>query len=172
MGPVLIGMLLIAVGVALSPLGGRIVARISIAALVGYQGFRVLVELLLHRAYLEGLMPIQMSYSGRNFDVVSGVTAILLGAWLATGRRSRALVLAWNVLGLILLANIIGVALLSAPTPFRVFMNEPENTFITRVPYVWLPAVMVLAALMGHVLVSRWLLAQRRMGAPSGLTPP
>jgi hypothetical protein len=161
MGPVLLGMLIIAIGVALSPLGGRIVAHIGIAALVGYQGFRVLVELLLHRAYLEGLMPIQMSWSGRNFDVVSGVTAILLGAWLATGRRSRGLVLAWNVLGVLLLANIVAVALLSAPTPFRVFMNEPANTFITRVPWVWLPAVMVLAAVMGHALVFRWLAAQR-----------
>ena len=159
MAPVLLGMLLIAIGVALSPLGGRIVAHIGIAALVGYQGFRVLVELLLHRAYVEGLMPIQMSWSGRNFDVVSGATAILLGAWLATGRRSRPLVLAWNVLGVLLLANIVAVALLSAPTPFRVFMNEPANTFITRVPWVWLPAVMVLAAVMGHALVFRWLSA-------------
>jgi hypothetical protein len=161
MGPVLVGMLVIAIGVALSPLGGRIVAQIGIAALVGFQGFRVLVELLLHRAYVEGLMPVQMSWSGRNFDVVSGATAILLGAWLATGRRSRAAVLAWNVLGVVLLANIVGVALLSAPTPFRVFMNEPANTFITRVPWVWLPAVMVLAAVMGHALVFRWLATRR-----------
>ena len=162
MGPVLVGMLVIAIGVALSPLGRRIVANVSIAALVGYQGFRVLVELLLHRAYVEGVMPVQMSWSGRNFDVVSGVTALLLGAWLATGRRSRGLVLAWNVLGVLLLANIIAVALLSAPTPFRVFMNEPANTFITHVPWIWLPAVMVLAAVMGHALVFRWLVRVER----------
>jgi len=62
------------------------------------------------------------------------------------------------VLGVLLLANIIAVALLSAPTPFRVFMNEPANTFITHVPWIWLPAVMVLAAVMGHALVFRWLL--------------
>ena len=163
MAPVLIGMLLIALGVAFSPVGGRIVAQIGIAALVGYQGFRVLVELLLHRAYVEGLMPVQMSYAGRNFDIVSGVTALLLGAWLATGRRSRGLVLLWNVLGVVLLANIVGVALLSAPTPFRVFMNEPANTFITRAPWVWLPAVMVLAAVMGHALVFRWLLTPAQL---------
>jgi hypothetical protein len=90
------------------------------------------------------------------------VTALLLGAWLATGRRSRGLVLAWNVLGVLLLANIIAVALLSAPTPFRVFMNEPANTFITHVPWIWLPAVMVLAAVMGHALVFRWLVRVER----------
>lgn len=157
MGLVLVPMLLIAFGIALSPLGGRIVETIPIAWLVGYQGFRVLVELLLHRAYVEGLMPVQMSWSGRNFDVVTGISALLVGAWLAGGRRSRALVFVWNTMGLALLVNVVAIALLSAPTPFRVFTNEPANVWITRAPWVWLPAVMVLAALAGHLLVYRWL---------------
>jgi hypothetical protein len=153
--------LAIAIGLALSPLGKRIAFGLPLAALVGYQGFRVLVEFLLHRAYAEGLMPVQMSYSGRNFDIVTGITALVLGAWLMTGeRRSRGLVLAWNTLGLALLANVVVVALLSAPTPLRVFMNEPANVWITHAPWVWLPAVMVLAALSGHVLVYRRLLGE------------
>ena len=145
----------LAVGVGLSPLGKRIALGLPLAALVGYQGFRVAVELLMHRAYEEGLMPVQMSYSGRNFDIVTGITAVLLGVWLATGRRSRRLVVAWNVLGVALLANILIVAVLSAPTPLRVFMNEPSNMWITHAPWVWLPTVMVLAAVLGHVLVFR-----------------
>lgn len=153
--------LAVAIGLALSPLGRRIAFGLPLAALVGYQGFRVLVELVMHRAYVEGLMPVQMSYSGRNFDIVTGLTALLLGAWLLTGeRQSRRLVFAWNTLGLALLANVVGVALLSAPTPFRVFMNEPANVWITHAPWVWLPAVMVLAALCGHVLVYRRLFGE------------
>jgi hypothetical protein len=151
--------LVIALGLALSPLGKRIAFGLPLAALVGYQGFRVFVELVMHRAYVEGLMPVQMSYSGRNFDIITGITAVLLGAWLMTGERlSRGLVLAWNTLGLALLANVIVVALLSAPTPLRVFMNEPANVWITHAPWVWLPSVMVLAALCGHALVYRRLL--------------
>jgi hypothetical protein len=133
---------------------------LPLAALVGYQGFRVIVEVLMHRAYVEGLMPVQMSYSGRNFDIVTGITALALGGWLVSGTPRRQLVLAWNTLGLVLLANIVTVALLSAPTPMRVFMNEPANVWITRTPWVWLPAVMVFAALVGHVLVYRRLLAE------------
>jgi hypothetical protein len=34
-------------------------------------------------------------------------------------------------------------------------MNEPSNIWVTQAPWVWLPAVMVLAALLGHVLVFR-----------------
>jgi hypothetical protein len=153
--------LAIAIGLALSPVGRRIAFGLPLAALVGYQGFRVLVELVMHRAYVEGLMPVQMSYSGRNFDIVTGLTALLLGAWLLSGeRQSRGLVFAWNTLGLVLLANVVGVALLSAPTPRRVFMNEPANVWITHAPWVWLPAVMVLAALCGHVLVYRRLFGE------------
>jgi hypothetical protein len=158
MGLVLVPTVVLAIGLALSPLGARFVAGIPIAWLVGVQGFRVAVELLLHRAYVEGLMPVQMSYAGRNFDVVTGITALLLGAWLATGQRSRVLVVLWNTMGLALLLNVLVIAMLSAPTPFRVFTNEPANVWITRAPWVWLPAVMVLAALMGHVLIYRWAL--------------
>ena len=160
-----------AIGLATSPLGRQLAVGLPLAALVGYQGFRVVVELLMHRAYVEGLMPVQMSYSGRNFDIVTGITALALGAWLAAGSPPRSLVLAWNTLGLALLANIVTVALLSAPTPMRVFMNEPANVWITHAPWVWLPAVMVFAALAGHVLVYRRLAAEAAAAAPA-VAPP
>ncbi len=156
-----------AIGVALSPVGRRLARDLPIAVLVGFQGFRVLVELVLHRAYTEGLMPVQMSYAGRNFDIVSGATAIAVALWLARGRFSPRLVFAWNTLGAALLLNILIVALLSAPTPMRVFMNEPANVWITRAPWIWLPTVMVLAAIMGHALVYRRLWLQRAAASNS-----
>jgi hypothetical protein len=160
--------LAIAFGLALSPLGKQIALGLPLAALVGYQGFRVLVELLLHRAYVEGLMPVQMSYAGRNFDIITGVTALMLGAWLATGERhARAVIFVWNTLGLALLVNVVVVAILSAPTPLRVFMNEPANVWITHAPWVWLPAVLVLAALSGHVLVYRRLANESAATVPA-----
>ncbi len=54
-----------------------------------------------------------------------------------------------------LLFTIVSVAILSAPTPMRVFDNEPANTFVVTAPYVWLPAFLVQAALFGHLLVLR-----------------
>jgi hypothetical protein len=41
--------------------------------------------------------------------------------------------------------------------PFRKFRNEPANVWITQAPYVWLPAVFVLLAIMGRgrVIVKR-----------------
>jgi hypothetical protein len=152
---VLVLSVVLAITLALSPLGRQIALGLPVVALVGYQGFRVFVELLMHRAYSEGLMPVQMSYSGRNFDIVTGITALALGAWLATGHSSRKLLVTWNTLGVVLLVNILAVAFLSAPTPLRRFMNEPANDWITHAPWVWLPTVMVFAAVFGHVALYR-----------------
>lgn len=156
--------LALALRVGLSGTGGRLAAGVPLAVLVGVQGFRLPLELLMHRAYGEGLMPVQMSYSGRNFDIVTGSTAIVLAAalWLAPQRVSPKLVMAWNVLGFALLLNVLTIAILSAPTPLRVFTNEPANVWITQAPFVWLPAVFVLAALAGHIVVFRRLRMEMR----------
>src|SRR3954451_7069896 len=80
--------LALALRIGLSGTGGRLAAGVPLAVLVGVQGFRLPLELLMHRAYGEGLMPVQMSYSGRNFDIVTGSTALVLAAalWLAPQR--------------------------------------------------------------------------------------
>src|SRR5438105_13057475 len=69
-----------AIGLATSPLGRQLAVGLPLAALVGYQGFRVIVELLLHLAYLEDLIPVQVSYSGGNYAIVTAIYALAAGA--------------------------------------------------------------------------------------------
>jgi hypothetical protein len=151
----------ITVTITLSRLGARVIAAVGLPALVTFQAFRIPVEWLLHRLYQEGVVPVQMTYAGRNFDIVTGVTAAALGVWLVRGGRSRGAVLAWNVVGLALLANIVTVAILSTPVPFRRFVDGPPNLLPSVVPYVWLPTFLVQLALAGHVLVFRSLVPAR-----------
>ena len=155
----------IAFGLGASRIGLRIATGVPLAALVGVQAFRFSLELLLHRSYEEGLMPVQMSYSGLNYDILSGLSAMVVALVVIRRPSSLGLVRVWNVAGSLLLANILVVALLSAPTPFRVFHNEPANVWITQAPWVWLPAVDVLAAVLGHVLVYRRLRHEARNAA-------
>ena len=100
-----------------------------------------------------------MSYSGRNFDIITGITALVI-ALVVRRRPSRALVLAWNVMGTALLLNIVAIAIASTPR-VRYFGDDRLNVFVTYPPFVWLPAVMVLAALAGHLLIFRALALQR-----------
>jgi hypothetical protein len=144
--------------IALSPLGGALVRRTSLALLVGVQAFRFPLELVMHQAYEEGVMPGQMSYSGWNFDILTGIGAAVLGVALWRWRVPRGVVLAWNVGGLALLVNVVTIAVLSTPL-FRMFGEARLNTFVAYPPFVWLPAVLVLAAWAGHLLVFRKLRA-------------
>ena len=150
----------LAAAIAWSPLGRRLAQFIPLWILVGVQAFRLPLELAMHEIYKRGLMPEQMTYTGRNFDIVSGATAIVVSALLWSGRGSRMLVAAWNILGLLLLANIVTIAILSTPR-IRYFGDDALNTFVMNPPFVWLPAVMVLAALAGHLVIFRALALQK-----------
>jgi hypothetical protein len=156
----------IGIAVPCSSLGTLLVRGLPLWALVGFQVFRFPLELLMHRAYVEGVMPVQMSYSGQNYDIVSGITGGVLGVWLALGHVPRWVVALWNLLGLALLVNIVTIAVLSAPV-FAWFGNDRLNVFVTYPPFVWLPASLVPTALMGHVLVWRWLSSGARAMAPT-----
>jgi hypothetical protein len=158
-GLLLIAMLALAILIVVSPLGVRIADTIPLWALVGVQAFRLPLELAMHAMAERGVMPAQMTYTGRNFDIVTGASAIVVAGLLLAGGAGRRLAFAWNVLGLALLLNVIIVAIASTPT-FRVFGDDQLNVFVTYTPFVWLPAVMVLAALAGHLLIFQALRAR------------
>jgi hypothetical protein len=144
----------VGIAVPCSPLGRLLARGLPLWALVGFQVFRVPLELVMHRAYLEGVVPVQMTYSGWNYDIVSGITAGALGLWLLRRSAPRWVVASWNVLGLLLLVNVVTIAVVSAPV-FGWFGPDRLNVFVTYPPFVWLPAILVTAALMGHILVWR-----------------
>jgi uncharacterized protein (TIGR03435 family) len=139
--------------IAFSPLGARL-ARLPLWTLVAAQAFRLPLEIAMHALVGRGIMPQQMSYSGRNFDVLTGTTAIVVAGLVAARVAGRRLVMAWNIAGLLLLVNIVIVAILSTPR-FAAFGPDHLNVFVTYAPFVWLPAVLVLAALAGHLIVFR-----------------
>lgn len=148
----------------LSRIGTRLAASVPLAAVVTLQTFRIVVEWLLHHLYREGVVPVQMTYAGRNFDIITGLTGLVLGIWLLRGRSVPAGALwAWNLLGLALLANIVGTAVLSTPTPFRGFMDGPPNLLPSTFPFVWLPSFLVQVAWGSHLLIFRQL--QQRASA-------
>ena len=148
------GIVALAVVLAFSGVGRRLAEGIPLWVLVAVQGFRLPLELAMHEMYERGVMPVQMSYEGRNFDIVTGGTALAVAALVARGWGGRALVAAWNVVGLALLLNVVTVAILATPR-FAYFGPDHLNTWVMETPYVWLPAVMVLAALAGHLLIFR-----------------
>lgn len=142
---------------ALSPAGARLAAGLPIAALVGFHAFRLPLELVLHRWYIEGALPVQMTYTACNLDIFTGIAAVLAGLWLWRRGTSLAVVWAFNLLGTALLVNVATIAVLSSPLPIRYFMKDPPVLLAYHFPYGWIVPFCVAPALAGHVLVFRWL---------------
>jgi len=149
-----IALLAIAVSMAFGTPGRRLATGLPLWVLVAVQAFRLPLEIAMHALVGRGIMPPQMSYGGRNFDVLTGATAVVVAALVAAGVAGRRLVMVWNIAGLLLLANIVVVAILSTPR-FALFGPDRLNVFVTYPPFVWLPAVLVLAALAGHLVIFR-----------------
>lgn len=150
----LVGVVTLGIVIARSAAGDRLARGLPLAWLVVFQAFRFPLELAMHRAVGEGLMPEQMSYSGFNFDIVTGITALVLGVAMMVTTIPRWIVSAWNVMGLALLTTIVALSMASSPA-FTAFGPDRVNVFVTWMPYTLLPTVMVLAAWAGHLIVFR-----------------
>ena len=135
--------------------GTRGVVTFPLWVLIGAQVFRVGVELFIHQLWQDGLVPKMLTYAGANVDIYVGASAPLI-AWLSTrGRAGQRLALAWNVLGLLALANVVSRAILTSPGPLNFIHAEVPNRMIGTFPFVFIPAVFVPLAVVLHVLALR-----------------
>ena len=102
-----------------------------------------------------------MTFAGGNYDILIGLSAPVVAYYCFNKKSwSPRVALLWNFAGLLLLANIVAIAILSTPYPFRHFMNEPANTIVFYFPFVWLPSVLVPFALLLHLLSIKRLMAK------------
>jgi hypothetical protein len=165
--------------IAFSRCGRLLATGLPLWTLVAVQGFRLPLELAMHALYGRGFVPVQMSYSGRNFDVLTGASALIVAGLVRADRAPRWLVATWNVFGIALLTNVVAIAILSTPR-IHYFGVDRLNVWVTYPPFVWLPAVMVLAAFAGHLVIFRALRSRRvasggadgSTGAPSATPNP
>jgi hypothetical protein len=121
--------------------------------LVGFQSFRIVVEVMLHQAVQEGVAHPTMTWTGTNFDILPGISALLLCPF--AGRVKPRNLQIWNVAMAVVLIFTVVTAILSGPTPFRLIGGDPPNVFVARWPFVWLPGVLVTSAWLGHVVLFR-----------------
>ncbi len=134
--------------------GRWIAGAVPIAALVAFQGFRLPLELILHAWAEQGTIPATMTWTGQNWDVVTGVTALVAAPFAA---RARAAAWIADVVGLLLLANVFRVVVLSSPLPFA-WPVSPPLLLAFHLPYALIVPICVGGALFGHVALTRALL--------------
>jgi len=147
------------------PAGKRFVDSFDTEKLTWLHIVRVPVELTLFWLYIYGQAPELMTFEGRNFDILSGITAPLI---VLFGYRKKILspnlIIAWNVICLVLLFNIVLIAVLSIPFPLQQFGFEQPDVGLLYFPFTWLPAFVVPAVLFSHLASIRFQLNKKSKG--------
>jgi hypothetical protein len=138
----------------------RLLAEVLPWQPVALQTFRVGVELAFWRLSLEGIAPVQVTFEGRNFDGLVGLTAPVVAAGIAFGWFGPRITIAWNLFGLAMLVNAIGTVATSAPGPL--YLNWPGEPFtaIATWPVIWIPALLAPIGIFLHIVSIRQSIAR------------
>jgi hypothetical protein len=120
---------------------------------------RIPVEIVLLWLWIHKVVPQIMTFEGRNFDILSGISAPFI-YYLAFQKETynKWVLLVWNIICLILLINIVRIAILSAPFAFQRYGLDQPNIAVLYFPYIWLPACVVPVVLLSHLASIRLLL--------------
>jgi hypothetical protein len=155
--PILLAPTLIAMLVAFNTQKGKaFIDSLDTKLLTWLSLVRIPVEICLFWLFLEGHLPEVMTFEGRNWDILAGATAPIV-AYLYFNRKTliKKLFLAWNVIGVLLLVNIIVHAILSVPSPIQQFGLEQPNMAILHFPFVWLASYVAPVVLFSHFVIIR-----------------
>lgn len=144
------------------PSGRKFIDGMNLFHLTYLQTFRLPVEIVLYWLHLAAYIPLIMTFDGKNWDIITGITAPVIGyLYFARGNLGKATLIAWNIAGLLLLFNIVFYAVMSAPTLFQRFAFDMPNTAVFYFPFSWLPGFLVPLALLSHLASLKHLLSEK-----------
>lgn len=120
---------------------------------------RIPVELVLLGLFMNKAIPELMTFEGRNFDILSGISAPIIYYFTFVKKKiSAKILLLWNFICLALVINIAVNAILSLPTPLQQFAFDQPNVALLQFPFTLLPAVLVPLVVFSHLASIRQLL--------------
>lgn len=139
--------------------GKQFIETLDIRTLTILHTIRIPVELLLFSLFVNKAIPEVMTFEGRNFDILAGISApIIYYLTFIKKVMGKKGLLVWNVISTFLLINIIVHATLSVELPFQQFGFEQPNQAILHFPFVWLPSIVVPIVLFSHLAAIQLLL--------------
>lgn len=144
------------------PAGRRFIYAADIGKLTLVHVIRIPIEGVLYGLFVDGMIPEIMTFEGMNWDILSGISALLVYYFgFVNPKLNNTVLLIWNIVCLGLLMNIVVIAILSVPTSFQQFGFDQPNIAIGQFPYVWLPSVVVPIVLLSHLVSIRSLVIKK-----------
>jgi len=138
--------------------GRMFIDNMDVKMLTLLHAIRIPVELILFGLFINKTIPEAMTFEGRNFDILSGLTAPFIYYFgFVKKTLDKKIILAWNFICLALLINIVATAILSAPFTFQKLAFDQPNIAILYFPFVWLPCCIVPIVFLSHLVSIRQL---------------
>jgi len=139
---------------------GRVfIDSLDIARLTLLHVFRIGVEIVLLWLFLHQAVPRAMTFDGRNFDILSGLTApVVYYFGFIKKRLSARVLIAWNIVCILLLLNVVSSAFLSLPARYQAFGFEQPNIAVGFFPFLLLPSILVPLVIFSHAVIIRRLI--------------
>lgn len=142
--------------------GRRLMDHLHLKSLTWLHVIRVPVEIGLYLLFTLKAIPELMTFEGRNFDIISGLTAPVIAHYGFPGHSpNKKLLIAWNLICIVLLFNIVINALLSVPSPMQRQAFDQPNVAVLQFPFSWLPVFIVPAVLFSHLVAIRQLVKMK-----------
>jgi hypothetical protein len=134
----------------LSPRFSQLIRAIDNFWFIYPQSFRILREFILLLLLRYMAIPEQMTFEGRNYDVLIGITAPFVAYyWFKKKMWYKPLTLIWNILGLCFI--VYAISTLFFIHPFR-SLQMHEHPIVFTFPFVWFPAFLSPFAIFLHLL--------------------
>jgi hypothetical protein len=143
--------------------GRTFIDSLNIKYLTLMYSIRIPVEIVLFWLFLHKTIPQLMTFEGRNFDILAGISAPVIYYYgFIKYQLNNKIILIWNFVCLGLLFNIVTNAILSMPYPFQQFAFDQPNVALLHFPFIWLPGVIVPIVLLSQLASIRILIKEVR----------
>ena len=146
----------------LIPSGKKFIDNLNLEKLTWLHSVRIPVEIVLWLLFINGAVSELMTFEGRNFDILAGITAPVVAFFVF---RKKAIeirgLLIWNFICLALVLNIVIIAIFAVPTPFQKWGFEQPNIAVMYFPFIWLPCCVVPLVIFSHLVAIRRLIISK-----------
>ena len=142
--------------------GKNFIQNLNPTTLTYLHTIRIPVEFTLYWLCGMKLVPELMTFEGRNFDIISGLTAPIIAYYgYKKNKIGKTGLIIWNIICLGLLINIVTNAILSVPTNFQQFAFDQPNLAILQFPFSWLACCVVPLVLFSHLVCLSFLFKKK-----------
>jgi hypothetical protein len=136
--------------------GKAFIDSLNLKYLTLLHSVRILVEIVLLQLFLSKAIPEDMTFEGRNFDILSGISALLI-FYFGYVKKSigHRIILFWNIICLMLVINVVMYGILSAPYILQQLNFDQPNIAVLHFPFVWLAGFVVPVVVFAHLVAIR-----------------